>query len=233
MRVILFFTFLQVCFQVVTGQDKKPAIVINTLDDVEAQLANEIFRYKDYTGGKVIFKDNSAVEAKMNYNQLSGRMLFIDPKGDTLEFAHPETFSMVIVGKDSFYVFERNYLEKITHYTGSNLAVVQTVKYLGSEKKGAFGTYSRVSAVTSEITYTSNEQITTSLGVDENAVFRFNNAYFISDRFNNFFAANKKNFYKVFFVHEKEIKKFSDLHHTNFNKKEDLEQLLQFARSLN
>jgi hypothetical protein len=232
MRVILFFTFLQACFAVVTGQDKKPAIVVNTQDDVEAQLANNIFRYKNYTAGKVLLKDNSAVEAKMNYDQLTGKMLFINPKGDTLEFANPETFNMVIVGKDSFYVFETNYLEKITHYTGINLAVIQTLKYLGSEKKGAFGTYSNVSGVTSNSTYTSDEHITTSLGVDERGIYRFNNTYFISDRFNNFFPANRKNFYKAFFAHEKQIGNFCELHHINFSKKEDLERLLDFARSL-
>ncbi|MEO5892213.1 MAG: hypothetical protein ABIQ31_18340 [Ferruginibacter sp.] len=194
---------------------------------------NRIFKYKNYTAGKVVFEGNQAIECKMNYNQLSGKMLFINPADDTLEFITPDVFDIVIVGKDSFYFNDGIYLEQVTHYPANNLFVNQTVKFIGKEKKGAYGTYSSVAAISSSSTFTNDSQITAFLGVDENAVFTYRNTYLIADKTDDFLIANKKNFLKVFPVHEKEIKNYLDQQHMNFNKKGDLEKLLKYAQSLN
>lgn len=207
-------------------------MVVNTINDEATKLTATLYKYKNYIDGKIIYDDNATAEAKMNFNQLSGKMLFISPEGDTLEFAKPEIFSMIIAGVDTFYYFEKKYLEKVTHYDAYNLAVNRTLKMIGREKKGAYGTYSGVSSVNSDITFTNDDQITNAIMVDENVVFKFSNSYYISDKFNNFFPANKKNFIKIFFAHEKELKSFLDLKHINFGNKTDLIHLLDYAQSL-
>ena len=63
----------------------------------------DIFRYENYEGGKVIFKDGTLAEAKLNYNRFFEQMLFIDGKGDTLTLANPELVDVIVIGKDSFY----------------------------------------------------------------------------------------------------------------------------------
>lgn len=232
MKIIALLLFLQSSFQVAVAQDTRSTVVVNTLNEQEGQIVNRVFRYKEYTNGFAVFKDNSSTGARFNLNQLAGKMLFINPKGDTMELANPGTFNLIIVGVDSFYFSENKYLEKITHYPAINIAVNQSVKFIGKEKKGAYGTYSGVSASNSNTTFTNDDQITRSIAVDENNVYSFNNTYYLSDKFNNFFIANKKSFYKVFFVHEKEIKGFLEAQSINFNKMEDLQKLLRYAHSL-
>jgi hypothetical protein len=231
-KIIILLLFAQFSFQHSVAQDTKATVVVNTLDEQKGQITSRVFRYKEYASGRVIFKDNSSADAKFNFNQLAGKMLFINPKGDTMELANPETFKLIIVGIDTFYFFENKYLEKITHYPTINLAKNQSVKFIGKEKKGAYGTYSGVSASNSNTTFTNDDQITKNIAVDENNVYSYNNTYYLSDKFNNFSVANKKNFYKAFFVHEKEIKIFADAQAINFNKVEDLQKLVQYAHSL-
>ncbi len=207
-------------------------IIVNPLKDDTSQLTNKIFKYKEYKDGMVIFNDSKFVAAKMNLNLLSDKILFINPKSDTLVLAKPETFRMVTIETDTFYYHDNKYLEKLTHYSEGNLVVSQTIKLIGREKKGAYGTYSATSSINSNTTFTSDDQIINYLGVDENAIFRITEIFYISDKFNNFFNANKKNFYKMFFNHEKEIKDFLNLNKINFTKSEDLKNLLSYIHGL-
>lgn len=232
MKLVLLYTFLQIIFLVVGAQENISTMTINTLNNESGKLISRSFKYEAFEPGKVIFKDASTAEGKLNYSLLSGKMLFLHPKGDSLELAHPETFKHVIVGIDTFYFYENKYLELITHYPVNNLAINQTITMIGKEKKGAYGTYSGVSASNSNTTYTNDDQITIYLNIDENAVYKFNNAYFITDKYNNFIPADKKGFYKVFFVHEQEVRNFLKDHPVNFNNLEDLKDLLNYAKSL-
>ncbi len=54
----------------------------------------DIFYYPQFTSGKVFFKDGAKAAAKMNYNRLSDQMLFIGPKGDTLELADEKSIQI-------------------------------------------------------------------------------------------------------------------------------------------
>ncbi|MEO6230343.1 MAG: hypothetical protein ABJB11_05730 [Ferruginibacter sp.] len=208
-------------------------IVVNPLRDDTSQLTSKIFKYKDYQDGIVVFGDSDFVAAKMNLNRLSDKILFINPKSDTLVLAKPETFSMVIIESDTFYYKENTYLEKITHYATCNLAVSRVIKLIGREKKGAYGTYTATASINSNTTFTNDDQITNYLGVDERAIFRLSETFYISDKFNNFFIANKKNFNKIFFNYEKEIKGFVNLNKVNFSKSGDIKNLLNYIQGLN
>lgn len=232
MKIVIFFTFLQSFFLVIVAQENESTLTINTINDDSAKLSRRAFMYREFTAGKVIFKDDSTAEAPMNYSLLSGKILFINPKGDTLEFAHPEIFNQVILGIDTFYYFDKMYLKKISHYPVNNLAISKTLKLIGREKKGAYGTYSGVSSTNSNTTFTNDDQVTTYIIIDENAVYKFSNDYFITDRFNNFFPANKKGFNRVFFSYEIEIKNYLGVHSINFDKQADLQQLLKYIQNL-
>jgi hypothetical protein len=229
---ISFLILLHFALVGILAAQENETISINTLNPDSAQLTNRIFRYKVYTPGKVVFKDNESTDARMNLNRLSGQMFFINPKNDTLVLARPETFEVIVVGTDSFYYWSDHFLEKLTHYASGNLAVSQAVKLVGKEKKGAYGTYSPVSSVNSNTTFTQDDQITTYVQVDENAIFKVTNNYYIGDKFNNFFPASRKSFYKVFFNRENEIKTYLNLHGVNFSRKKDLEDLLTYIHSL-
>ncbi|MEI9809631.1 MAG: hypothetical protein WDO16_18195 [Bacteroidota bacterium] len=168
----------------------------------------------------------------MNYQRIYGQILFISPKNDTMALANPETFSSIILGADTFYFSDKNYLRKITHYPAHNLLLKQTIKFIGKEKAGPYGSYSPVSSSNSNSTVTTDDQITQSIALNENQVYKFTNDFFISDAFNNFFKATKKNFYSLFSKHENEIKSFLTANTINFSKQADLEKLLTYIHGL-
>lgn len=64
------------------------------------------------------------------------------------------------------------------------------------------------------------------LKVDENTLFRAKNLYFLSDAYQNFSPATKKNFYNLFSKQEQKLKAYLDAHKVNFTRPEDLLLLL-------
>lgn len=215
-----------------TGQETK-SITVNTLNpEDEKQLTRSAYHFPKFADGKVVFKDSLVIEAKMNYHRVFGQILFISPKGDTLALSNPETFLHVIIQQDTFYAYDKGFLRKITHYKGNNLVIKQTVSFVGREKPGPYGSYTPLSATNSNNTVTTDNQITNYIGIDENHIYKYTNHFFLSDAYNNFFRATKKNFYNMFTSHEKEIKKYLDVNKTDFNKQADLEKLLDYIHSL-
>lgn len=229
------FISLTFFFIYITGtapaQEKK-IITVNPVKENTKDLMTSVFYYPGFLDGKVIFKDSSVVDARMNYHRLFDQVLFIGPKNDTLALAHPETFNSVIIGIDTFYFFDKGYIRKISHYTNHNLALKQIIKYVGTEKQGPYGTYSPVSSSNSNSTVTTDDQITQYIRLDENQLYKISNEFYLSDGFNNFFKATKKNFYNLFSRYTTQIREFLSANSTNFAKQDDLEKLLAYVKSL-
>lgn len=210
------------------GQSKK-TVKINPVKDESTDFLNsEFYKFKTFQPGKIIFKDSTISLAPLNYNNILGEIHFISNKGDTLQLAHPETMKEIIIGVDTFYFYEGNYASMLTHYPTANLAAKRLLKYIGKEKKGPYGTYSAVASITSYDSYTPDEQITRSISMDENSVFKYLNTFYLVDEFHNFFLANKRNFYKLFSRQDKKLKNYLNQHKVDFNNLTDLEELLAF-----
>lgn len=213
------------------SQDNK-IIKINALNQ-SAEVYKSEYMYPVFSSGKIIFTDAAIAEAKMNFNRLSNQMLFLTPAGDTLALAHPETVSKVLIDADTFCFFENVFIQQMTHNRDApNLFVKQNLKYIGKEKKGAYGTYSTVSSSNSNSTFTNDDQITKNLSVDENAIYELRAEYYFSDSLNNFFPARKSNLYKMFPQQENRIKTYIKANKIDFDKKADLLQLVLYIQSL-
>ncbi len=231
MRKIPFTILIVLTAGFLFAQENK-SITINTIQADDTELTRNVFHFPRFLDGKVLFKDNVTVDAKLNYHRLFGQILFINPKNDTLALANPEMFKHVIVGSDTFYFHDKGFVRKITHYKTHNLVIKQKIKYIGKEKPGPYGTYSAVSSANSNTTVTTDDQITNYIAINENMIYKYNNEFFLSDEFNNFFRANKKNFYNLFSAHERDIRAYVTNNKTDFNKQADLEKLLQYIKGL-
>lgn len=207
-------------------------ITVNTIKDNNKELVWAVNMYPSFLQGKVIFKDSAVVEARLNYNRLYGQILFLSAKGDTLMLAHPETIHRIIIGNDTYHFFDKSYVKKITENEGVNLHMMQTMKYIGSEKKGPYGTYTPLSASNSNSTFTNDDQVTQYISIDENKLFKSSTTFYLSDKFNNFFDASKNNFYKIFFNNEQQIREYISTNKTNFKVQEDLVKLLKYIQAL-
>ncbi|MBC7950057.1 MAG: hypothetical protein H7Y42_19385 [Chitinophagaceae bacterium] len=219
-------------FSLTTFAQENRVITVNHLKDDMSHLTASVFHYPGFVEGRVIFKDSVTVDAKMNYHRLYGQILFIGAKRDTLALANPETFHRVLIGTDTFYFFDKGFLRQVTHYPTHNLALKQTIKYIGNEKQGPYGSYSAVSSSNSNSTVTTDDQITQRIELNENLVYKFNNIFYISDAYNNYFRASKKNFYNLFSKHTSQIKEYLSIHEVSFDKQVDLVELLTYIKSL-
>ena len=108
---------------------------INSVNGDSAGFHHSIYRYPQFTQGFIILKNQQIASALVNYNRLSGQMLFINKKGDTLEFANPENISYVAILNDTFHYFDKIFIERISHFTAVNLFKKETIQYNGKEKK--------------------------------------------------------------------------------------------------
>ena len=217
---------------VYTGQaqeDKR--IVINPAKHNEDELLKKIFRYPQFVAGKAFFKNGFITESKFNYNYLTNRIHFISPAGDTLELTQGEDFKKVAIQADTFYYYNKEFVQQITYEPQYNLMMKTALRYNGSERKGAYEGYSATTSVSS-LSLWSSDGVPVKLHSDENIIFTFRQYYYLSGKFGTLYPATKKGFYELFPKHQKQLKSFLDKNKIDLDKKEDIEKMLRFARSL-
>ena len=91
---------------------------------------------------------------------------------------------------DCFY--QKGFIKKFTHdVSGLNLYVKPNMKYIGKEKRGAYGTYSGATAANSLSTFSTDNQVTTYLALDENLLYEKGEEFYLCDTLNNLFPAKK------------------------------------------
>jgi hypothetical protein len=213
------------------AQDATPVATVNTLDPKSGKNRVE-FLYPMFFTGKVVLKDSSFAETLMNYNTLTGQMLFRTPKGDTLALARPMETAFVVIGEDSFVYHDNSFLQKVTHNNeGTLIYVRKSMKYIGKEKKGPYGTYSSVSSANSNGTYTYDDNSHGYIGIDENHLYIPSQEFFISDGV-VILPASKQNFYKLFPADKKALKDYMEGAKINFNDKDELMALLKYLKKV-
>lgn len=199
------------------------------------QLKNTLpgFLNQKYEVGSVYFKDGSVVNALLNFNRLTNQVYFISKNNETMVLANPEKVYMVSIAKDTLFIDGTIVFRKISEYGAApNLFARQEIKYVGKENVGPYGSYSEVSTVNAASTYSTDDQITKYLNLDENSLYKVTNFYYLNDGANNFYPVKKKHLKKIFPQHEKEINDFIKTEKIDLDKKDDLMKLLQYHRSL-
>lgn len=214
-------------------QDNDKTVVINPAKQNESELIRKMYRYPQFLEGKAHHKNGGVTDSRFNYNYLTNLILFISPKGDTLELAHGEDFDKITIGVDTFCFSNKEFIQQLTHSFAYNLYVKTFLRYNGREKKGAYGAYSSTSASSSvSEMYVSSGPGYGKLTTDENIVYSFDRTYYLSGKFGKFYPASKKGVYELFSKNQKQAKEFLETNKIDFNKKEDLEKLLDYARTI-
>ena len=209
------------------------AIVINPAKQNESQLLAKAYQYPQFVEGKAFFKTGGITESRFNYNYLTNLILFINPKGDTLELAQAGDFEKITIGADTFSYHNKEFVQQLTHSNFYNLFLKTSLRYNGREKKGAYGGYSTTSASSS----ISEMYVSTGSGIgkltpDENIMYVFDHSYYLSGKYGRFYPATKKGVYDLFSKNQKQAKEFLEANKIDLSKKEDLEKLLDYARTI-
>ncbi|MGZ5286727.1 MAG: hypothetical protein ACXWB9_06065 [Flavisolibacter sp.] len=234
MRILLFFICMISSVLLQAQDSSSRRITVNNLKEGSREkLLEVVFKYPQFVNSKLVYRDNAVMDARLNYHRLNEQMFFINAKGDTMILAQPEIFSMFILDQDTFFYSDKAFPYLITHFPEVNLVKKEFISLVGKEKKGLYGTYSAVSSVNSERTFTTDEmpQVTW-LNLDENAVYKKESKFLLKDKHHNFFMVNKKNFYNLFSKQEKELKEYLQTNKIDFTKEEDLRALMDFLNGV-
>lgn len=208
-------------------------VVYNPAKQNESKLFTKMYRYSDFVEGKAFYKSGGITESRFNYNYITNRILFINPKGDTLELANGEEFDRITIRSDTFCYYNKQFIQQLTHYASCNLFLKTSLRYNGREKKGAYGGYSGTAASTSiSDMYVAVGPGVGKLTTDENIMYVFDQSYFLAGRYGKFYPATKKGFYELLSNNQKEAKEFLQTNKIDFSNKEDLEKLLSYARTI-
>ena len=229
MKALLLLLFILTGYSGLRAQDSTLVTIKagNKIKDVLTPA--DIFSYPQFTSGKVFFKDGSKAVAKLNYNRLSDQMLFIDPKGDTLELADENTIKFIAIDKDTFY-YDEGYVKIIADYGAVKLAEKQIWVVADVRKVGTHNSAKSSVAITSLGTYSDEGARAKSydLVINENTIIRKETQYFFGDANNRFVRTGKKRLLLLLPKDELSIETYLKENKVNFDKKEDLLRIVQF-----
>ncbi len=229
LSILLWNTFL--FFHVGLTQETN-TIIINPAKRNEAELVKRMYQYSAFMKGNAFYKDGNIAQSMLNYNYLTNQIEFINPKGDTLELVHGDDFDNIVVESDSFYYYNKCFIRQVSHASTYNLFVKKTLQNSGTEKKGAYDIYSSTTSISSVNTIGDNRTNSIKLATDQNIKFIFKDYYYLSGKFGQFYPATKKGAMDLFGNHEKKLKEFLEKNEINFTKREDIEKLLEYARTI-
>lgn len=193
------------------------------------ETKNGGYLFPEFQQGTVLLKNGTLYTVKLNYNCISGIMLFKDEEDQTLAFSDVNAVVAVTIGDrvfikgggDSFY--EQKSAGNGFYY------ILWSAKVISNEKGGAYGTYSSTTAVTSYSGFTGSDGKFTSLKPNERMVTALDSSFYlkINNRFRKINSA--KSLTKLFKGHEPEVESFVKEQSIDFNKSSDMERVVVFC----
>lgn len=131
--------------QEVSAQSKTGEISYSKGQDLQSALSDTVvFALREFSDGRVFFKDMSSYSAKLNISNLEQCVKFIDPAGgDTLNVANESEIAYVIAANKTFYKTRFGYAQ-VLKYSGSCLFCF--VKDLSVEQLQSMTSYGRIPA---------------------------------------------------------------------------------------
>ncbi|MEO8412498.1 MAG: hypothetical protein ABI472_02520 [Ginsengibacter sp.] len=213
------------CMHAATAQKEYPVKAGEIPNEV---LPNEaMYVFPAFTEGVAWFKNGTSSTQRFNYNFLLDEMHFINEGGDTLAIADPLLISYLVIDSLRFY-FDNGYVREIFKKGDYKLALKQQMVQIPYKKRGGYDMPTETGSIETYGSISNSNGKIAHLQVKKDILFRQVNSFYIADSFNHFLRADKKNFYALF-ASEK-ISNYLEEHKVNFNKKEDLEAMLQFCQ---
>ena len=225
------FCFLLFCVNKAFAQDSTRFLIKADQYISEVLTPERIYKYPNFSKGKIFFRDNTITEAILNYNYLNGEIEFINPANDTLAIAKHQMLNIkhINLNKDTFY-YDDGYMQQVLRTPAGRIAKRQMLVVVKKEKLGAFDqptSTTNVESMTLFKLYSSTS--IHSLKIRENITMALVNEVFIGDNY-SFLPASKKNLLKLFSSKKSVINNYLDQHHVDFKNTEDLQKLFLFIQ---
>lgn len=224
MKLFLLFAIINLCHegfaQQATTEKSKSAS-----EDVSEVTAN-IFKYPEFKQGTILRKDGSSNAEKLNYNRVLGQVLFVDRQGKPTALQSPETIDHIIIATDTFYIYNNNVFEKISHLPIVNLYKKETIVYIEKDKSNNGAAFPIITN-DSKLPYSIDDD-KQDKAINKSSLFKFITEYVLQDNQGAFYSASKKIFYDLFPGNKNEVKTYLRSHSVNVNNEKDLKELLEY-----
>jgi hypothetical protein len=182
----------------------------------------------DFTAGIVVFKDGRTANAPLNISTISQKLLFISPEGDIQEVINQNNIDRVSVKGHSFVQTKQGFVELLDIVDNVILGSVKRVKFLESEKKGAFGTTSETTSVTTISSITTEGQ-RYELAQNVNTPYTYRVTPYLG-RNGKFSYATKKYIMKCFPSKQDQIEAYLQEHKVDFENLDDVRALFEYLK---
>lgn len=228
MKTVFVFLTMFLFYQKLFSQNNN--VTTKDADETLAQVTKNVFKYSGFQPGKVVYKDSSENDVKLNYNRILGKFFYLDRMGKSVILENPETVSVITVAADTFYFFDTNCVIKYTHFPQVNLYLKQTIVYTEKKYGQKNGLDPIVISNNSGLPY-AREEVREDDGFDKNSMFKLINDFFVADKSMNYYSASRKNISELFPSQRDQFKKYMQDNNVNFNNASDIAKLLQYMNS--
>lgn len=195
-------------------------------DDLKQYLLDSIkFISEDYQSGFVKFRDGSSARGPVNISTIEQRIYFINPSGDVQVLVNEDQVSYVTFSGRTFIKSKYGYLELLATVDEAAMGVVRRVTFLEADKKGAYGSSSQTTSV-STVTSFQEAGVMYTLGADKETPFLYKVLpYFYKN--DKVLLSNRKNLIKCFPEKKAFIETYLNEHSVDFEKAEDVSALFE------
>ncbi|EMR04437.1 hypothetical protein [Cesiribacter andamanensis] len=232
MKKLISYAIFTLCFIGYATAQNQESLTVEVGNDIQKTLGEHVYRFPAFKSGTVYFRNGKSTMASLNLNMLLEEMQFLDARKDTLAIVDPSAIDRIEIGLVTF-IYKEAYLEILEVYDSKvALAIQRKIKVSDRQKEGGYGQQTSSSSISSISTHSANNNLHYNLKVNENLLISKEQKFFIVDQGGSAKVANKANILKAFSDNRKNIAEYMKTKKIDFNKQEDIEDLLMYSSSL-
>lgn len=196
--------------------------------ELQAQEDN-VYIFDEFKNGKAVYKNGAVVYAKLNYDPLNQRMLFLSPSDNALlEIVNPSDISYINIEGRMFEQIKGNLFYERINYNNFIFYIQWRYKAVSEGKPSGYGMTSTTSAITS-VSVINKEGRAIPLNVSEKFNYKPDNFYYIKINNTQKRFSSPDSLAKLFKVHKEEIKKYIKENKLDFDNPEDIKSAVEYC----
>ena len=203
-------------------------------DDLSGKVSTTMqYLFPEFTPGEVYFVNAPKGNGMLNYNMLVGEMQFKE-NGEVLGLADVKNVAVVNINNRRFYPFNNQgeFTEELLSTDKAQLRIRRKGNVAPYAKKGAYGTSSSTSSITSYSSVNSGDR-QYNLSVTSDVLISLRNFYYLVGANGKYIqVTNVKAFTKLFPAHRAQIEAFAKERKIRFNNEAELITMLIYCSEL-
>ena len=221
-----------ICFGAVSLGQQRITIVARGETTLESALPREmLYAFDQFTEAKIIMKDGTENDTRININLISKDILFLTRGNQILVLAFPEEVKTILVESSVWVPVGGTFAETILNEGEASLLRAKQTRITDTRKEGGFGFSSSTSSVTSVTSYVSDVgKISEPLAVGEYDFETTIRYTLLKD--SKTYTADSKGFLKVYPAKKKEIKNYLKNNPVDFKNEQELMKFLKTCSEL-